>query len=75
LYPPVPENCLHRKKNGVFHPQWLRNDLRPVFEEKVFSADGFSVITWQRFCVHAMEGSSGRVPGYAFVWSVLFLGE
>ena len=28
---------------GNAQSQWLRNDLRPVFEEKVFSADGFSL--------------------------------
>lgn len=79
LEPVLPESCLYRKKMGFSIPlsQWLRTELKPVFENKVLSGNGFSLNYLDKDAVENLwtHHLSGR-SDYGFeLWSILFLEE
>ncbi len=79
LEPTLPENCLHRKKMGFSIPlsQWLRNELKPVFEDKVLSGNGFALNYLNKDTVEGLwKRHLGGRSDYGFeLWSILFLEE
>ncbi|GBC59248.1 asparagine synthase [Desulfonema ishimotonii] len=77
LKPLVPHGCLYRKKMGFSIPlgQWLRTELRPVFEQQVFGSDGFVANYLDRGAVRRLwEDHKNGTRDFAYeLWSILFL--
>lgn len=74
LAPIVPNSILHRPKMGFSMPlkDWLREDLKPVFERAVFKGEAGGFLNLSEVDVLWKGHQSGLSDFSAELWSILF---